>query len=154
MFSRTNHDVDRRPHPLVELPKGEGFTFSYSSATLDRNALRVVKQEFDPVKVSAVRTKYHHARLSFEDLKSELMEYGCKKAGRLLTDAYYMVLQSVVEDLKPTQPIIPISKKAVTQHQNFPGSKSAGLPYKQRGLTTKKQAIEEPGVFEEISDLW
>lgn len=37
--------------PLVELPKGEGgFTFSYASSTLDRNALRVVNEQFDPIK--------------------------------------------------------------------------------------------------------
>lgn len=82
------------------------------------------------------------------------MEYAAEKAPRRHTDAYYMVLQSVVEDLRPREKIVPISKKCVTQHQNFPGPKSAGLPYKQRGLVTKRQAIEEPGVMDEISELW
>nr|APG78224.1 RdRp [Hubei partiti-like virus 4] len=139
---------------METLPPGESFLFNYQPSRIDRNALYAMNQVFSKDKVSEVRTKYHRAKLNLEDLKSDLMEYAVPKAHRTHTNAYYAAVQSVIEDLEPSERLIPLTHGAVTKHENFPSTKSAGLPYKQMGIPTKGDAISNPDTLLEIQKEW
>lgn len=65
-----------------------------------------------------------------------------------------MVLQSLIEDLRPTEKVIPTTRNTVYQSSTFPGSKSPGLPYKNMGYKSKREAIEDPAVVAEIDEIW
>lgn len=144
---------DAKHPPLLRLTKGEGFTYDYSRALPDSNALRVLLKHFDPTGIAIVREKYHRSTVNFEDLQTNLFEYDCSKAERHHTDAYYMVLQSVYEDLFIPQ-VTPTTRNAVINNPNIPGSKSPGLPDKNRGYKSKREAVEDEEVIKEIDDAW
>lgn len=114
----------------------------------------MLNRYFDPSGIAITREKYHRARLSFDDLKRDFLEFGCPKANRSHTNAYYMVLQSLIEDLKPAQKVIPTTRNTVYQLSTFPGTKSPGLPYKNMGYKTKRDAIEDENVRAEIDNAW
>lgn len=80
----------RRFETMLEaLPPREPFPMNYySSSRMDRNALYVMNQVFPPETVSAVRTQYHRAHLSFEDLHSDLLGYSAPKASRRVSPSY------------------------------------------------------------------
>lgn len=150
--------MDRRRNfdrMLEPLPPGEPFSLNYRVAQIDRNALYALNQVFDPALVAEVRTKYHRAALNFEDLKADLLEYDCPKPSRNVNPSYYAVLESVRQDLGlHLHKAIPLTTGAVAKHPDFPGSKSPGLPYKSMGYATKRDAVSDPAVLDEIRKTW
>nr|APG78317.1 RdRp [Wuhan Millipede virus 4] len=140
---------------LEPLPAREPYAMNYKPAKIDRNGLFAMNTVFPPAAVSAIRTKYHRAALNFEDLKADLLEYGCDKPSRNVSPNYYAILESVRRDLAlPKNSIIPLTTGAVTNNPDFPNSKSPGFPYKAQGIRTKREAVDTPGVLDEIRRIW
>lgn len=142
------------PDALKSLPDGEPFKFNYQPSRLDRNALFALGQVFDKTKISETRTKYHRAHLDIETLRNDLLEFKVQKKGRKHNDSYYMVLESVRQDLKTREKLIPLTTGAVAKLPDFPGSKSPGLPEKLEGYKTKAEAIADPAVLDRIRKIW
>lgn len=138
------------------LNPGPGFAFNYQQSRLDRNALFAVNQVFDPARVAAVRTKYHRAKLTLSDLRNDLLEYGVAKGPRKHTDAYYMVLKSVEQDLFPDKDfkIVPWTHGSVVKHPDLPRQKSPGIPLKAAGFRTKGEALDDPEIVMNIRRQW
>lgn len=140
--------------PLARLPDGEPFSLNYQPSRIDRNALFALNTIFDKDRVSEVRSKYHRAFLSLDNLKKDLLEYDCPKFQRSLSNAYYMVLESIRKQLKPKELLIPMTTGAVAKYPDFPKSKSPGIPLKQQGYATKGDALADPTVLHDIRKLW
>lgn len=139
---------------LQPLPPGEGFPFNYQPSRLDRNALFALNRTFDPEKISAVRSRYKRASLNVDDLRADLLQYSRSKANRAVDDAYKVVFESVDKDMFEGIKVNPLTHGAVAAHENLPGQKSPGLPYKLQGYKTKGEALSNPAVLSEIRKLW
>lgn len=140
---------------LEELPPREGFQMNYQIARIDRNALYALNTVFPPESIAAVRAQYHRAALKFEDLRADLLEFGCPKPSRHVEPSYYAVLESVRQDLKLyNKKVIPLTTGAIAKHKDFPGPKSPGIPYKIQGYPTKRDAVNDPAVLQEIRQMW
>ncbi|APG78323.1 RdRp [Wuhan cricket virus 2] len=140
---------------LEPLPAGEPFSLNYQPARIDRNALFALNAHFSPAAISAVRSKYHRAHLNFDDLKADLLEYDCPKPPRGVEPSYYAAIASVREDLQLyNAKVVPLTTGAVANHPDFPGAKSPGLPYKTLGYSTKRDAVSDPAVMDEIRKIW
>lgn len=139
---------------LQPLDSKEGFPFNYQPGRIDRNALFAINSVFDREKVSAVREKYHRAKLNLADLRSDLLEYSCEKTPRKHSTIYNAIIESVDKDVFGDCCIIPLTHGAVAKHENLPGEKSCGLPYKLQGYKTKREALADPRVMNEIRKEW
>lgn len=147
--------MTRLRETLTPLPAREGFPFNYERAQPDRNALFTLNQYFGAGPVSAVRTKWHRARLTFSDLLDDLMEYNVARPHRQHQPSYYMALESVRQDLfLGESTIIPLTTGAVAKHPDVPHAKSPGLPYKLEGFHTKGEALADPNVLKRIRQTW
>lgn len=148
-------DENPQTETLTPLPSREGFPFNYERAQIDRNALFTLNQHFGPGPVSAVRTKWHRARLSYNDLLDDLLEYKVVRPPRQHQPSYYMALESVRKDMDiGMATVIPLTTGAIAQHPDVPKSKSPGLPYKLEGYRTKGEALSDPSVLKRIRQLW
>lgn len=150
-MSLSRHKLSK---PLEKLPPGEPFKFNYQPSRLDRNALFALGQVFDKEKISTVRSRLKRAHLNIDDLRASLEGYDCDKQSRSHTDAYYMALHSIRQELQPKEKLIPLTTGAVAKHPSFPNSKSPGLPEKIEGYATKRQAIDDPEVLKRIRQVW
>lgn len=140
---------------LERLPDGIPFPFNYQSGRIDRNALFVMNKHFGSGGVSAARTLYHRSHLTFDNLKADLLKYDAPRPSRHHGSSYYMVFESVRQDLKLYEtPIVPLTTGAVANHESFPSSKSPGLPYKIEGYATKGDAVKDPRIMNEIRETW
>lgn len=140
---------------LESLPPGESFPLNYSRANIDRVALHALNQVFPPQSVAAARTKYHRARLNFDDLKENLMKFSSPKPPRNVEPSYLAAVNSVRRDLGLyNHKIIPLTTGAVAKHPDLPATKSPGLPWKLRGYKTKGEAVADPAVLHEIRKTW
>lgn len=139
---------------LKPLSPGEGFPFNYQPSRLDRNALFALNRVFDPEKISAVRSKYHRARLNLDDLRKDLLQFGSRKAPRAVSDSYYAIFESVDKDIFGDIKIVPLTHGAVAAHMDLPRTKSPGLPLKLQGYRTKGEALDDPAVLQNIRATW
>jgi hypothetical protein len=93
--------------------------------------------------------------LNFEDLKTNLLEYGKPRPPRHHTDAYYMAWESVRRDLAFTPgSIVPLTTGAVAKHPDLPSTKSPGLPFNQMGYKTKADVLDDPVQLARIRQTW
>lgn len=145
----------RSNKPLEALPDGEPFSMNYQPSRLDRNALFALGQEFSREKISLCRTKYKRAHLNINDLKEDFHEFDSIKVPRSHTDAYYMVIKSIEQDLGVGRvKVKPLTTGAVAKHPDFPNTKSPGLPEKLEGYSTKREAVDDPNVLQRIRKIW
>lgn len=149
-----SHKENTTSEFLKPLPPGEGFVFNYQPSRLDRNALYALNRVFDPEKISAVRTKYHRAKLNITDLRNDLLKFGSVKAPRITDEAYYMILESVDRDIFGDIMVTPWTHGAVAKHPDLPRQKSPGLPLKTKGYATKGEALEDPEILNTIRKEW
>lgn len=135
---------------------GEGFAFNYQPSRIDRNALFALNKVFDPQKISEVRTKYHRAKLTIGDLRTDLLGYSSVKGSRIHNSNYYSVMESVERDLFPNTEIkiVPWTHGSVVEHPDLPRQKSPGIPLKAQGYATKGEALEDPTVLNGIRKQW
>lgn len=144
-----------RNKPFEVLPPGPAFPMNYSIARRDNNALFVTNKIFGKETIAAVRSKYYRSPLSLDALKEGLMKYDVPRVGRSHTNAYYMILETVRRDLGLHNACLkPLTHGAVINSEEVPNQKSPGLPYKLEGFKTKTEALSDPRVRGEISQLW
>nr|WPV71141.1 MAG: RNA-dependent RNA polymerase [Ips partiti-like virus 1] len=139
---------------LRTLESGPGFPFNYQPSRIDRNALFALNQTFDKSKIGQVREKYHRSRLNITDLRSDLLEYECEKKPRAHSVIYNAIVESVDQDIFGDCMITPLTHGAVANHENIPGEKSCGLPYKLQGFKNKREALSDERVMKEIRSQW
>nr|APG78162.1 RdRp [Hubei partiti-like virus 3]APG78255.1 RdRp [Hubei partiti-like virus 3]APG78292.1 RdRp [Hubei partiti-like virus 3] len=155
MKTKVTDDLQDRSFFEPTFP-GEGFAFNYLPSRIDRNALYALNKVFDPQLVAEVRTKYHRAKLTIGDLRSDLMGYSSFKGSRKHTTLYYSVMESVERDLFPEQDmkIIPWTHGSVACHPELPRQKSPGIPLKSQGYANKGEALDDPEVLRGIRKQW
>lgn len=67
---------------------------------------------------------------------------------------YQLAIQSVREDLKIKEKLIPYTTGAIPTLQEYPRQKSPGLPYKLEGYRSKSEVTDDPEKFGEIRNMW
>ena len=113
-----------RSRGLEPLPPGPPFPMNYSVAKRDNNALFVANKYFGHDAIASVRTKYHRSSLNFDDLRDNLMDFDIRRASRSHSDAYYMIVESVRQDLGLAGAnLIPLTFGAVANASEVPNQK-------------------------------
>jgi hypothetical protein len=81
------------------------------------------------------------------NIRNTLPKYGTFLLGH---PVYESVDRDIFDDIKITL----LTHGAVAQHPNLPGMKSRGLPYKLQTYATKREALDDPKMSDEIRSQW
>nr|QQO81405.1 RNA-dependent RNA polymerase [Soybean thrips partiti-like virus 9] len=142
---------------VTKLSKGQGFPMLLKAARPDSIAREACNKYFGEDKVTQITNCLHRSALNYEAIVEDLMKYERKHVRRMTGDAcaiYEMVLQSVRQDLKKEDKIIPLTFDEVGKLPDFPGAKSPGLPHKLMNFRTKREVFEDEEQMAILKDMW
>ena len=141
---------------VIRLPKGAGFALDLSPSREDPLARRACESVFGKDFVDGCFKRLHRSTLSYEALVSDLMGFDRPHArSDVRSDpVYQMAFQSIRDDLKIEQKLVPRTIGAVPKLPDFPRAKSPGLPYKLEGYSTKGDVVDVQANVDAINVNW
>ncbi|AZT88600.1 RNA-dependent RNA polymerase [Penicillium aurantiogriseum partitivirus 1-cp] len=104
--------------------------------------------------VSTIQSEWHRPSGDNAILEDNLMDYGDILPGRSFDGAYLAILKKTLDELKPAEPIIPLTLGAAEKHPRMPSSTSPGFPWTTKGYRTKRDVFEDKSATGMIHRAW
>jgi len=121
----------------------------------DRFSLEALEQD-DAVSglLETVKQKWHRPLPSARVLTEHVFRYGDRLPPRLIAGDYFSILYNIIEEVRPTSKLIPLTNGAAFKHPDFPKSTSPGYPWTFRGFSTKGEVIDDTFSRNSIHRAW
>ncbi|QHB49873.1 RNA-dependent RNA polymerase [Metarhizium brunneum partitivirus 1] len=87
-------------------------------------------------------------------VEDSLLKYDTRPSKRCTTGDYLAILKKTLDELRPDEPIIPLTLGAAAKHPDFPRTTSPGFPWIHQGFSSKSDVLQDKGGSGLIHRAW
>jgi hypothetical protein len=137
------------------LPALKGFNSDFRAPRLDHVAFVASQKIFGVDVTRRCLSTHYRPGPSLDLLRAGVLKYDRERTPpRPLTPEYLAALDSIREEFRPQESLIPISTGAAFEHPDLPHSTSPGLDWIHKGYKTKRDCIQSYEAFSYVSRTW
>jgi hypothetical protein len=104
--------------------------------------------------ISDIKSAWHRPSGDNAVLEDNLMDYGDHLPRRCFDGAYLAILKKTLDELRPSEQIIPLTLGASAKHSKMPSSTSPGFPWTTKGFRSKREVFQDKAAMGLIHRAW
>jgi len=104
--------------------------------------------------IEEIKHSWHRPPGDNAVLETNLMEFGVPLPHRCMDGDYMSILKKTMDELRPSERIIPLTLGASMKHPNMPKSTSPGFPWVHQGYHTKGDVFADKMARDHIHRTW
>lgn len=142
--------------PLRVMKRVNRFPAS-NNAFFDEFAYRAFQStasEQEMAYIDGVRSTWHRPPGSIPVLEQNLAPYGDSLPGRCFDGDYLAILKKTIDQLRPSEKLIPLTLGAAASNPRMEKSTSPGFPWIHQGYSSKRDVLSCPLARGKISRAW
>jgi len=122
--------------------------------SLAHAALRAVSGPDVNEYISNIHSTWHRPSGDNAKLEENLMPYGDELPKRSFDAAYLAILKKTLDELRPAEPIIPLTLGGAAKHTQMQHSTSPGFPWTTKGYRSKLEVFQDKPAMGLIHRAW
>jgi len=104
--------------------------------------------------IDSVSREWHRPSGDLPLLEDGVRKYDLPSRPRLVDGDYLAILKKTLDELRPSQRIIPLTLGAAAKHPDFPRTTSPGFPWVNQRYATKGDVLSDPVATGKIHRAW
>lgn len=119
-----------------------------------REALFATASERTKEFIAKASREWHRPSGDHALLEENLLKYDTNLPKRCVDGDYLAILKKTLDELRPSERIIPLTLGASAKHPNFPTTTSPGFPWVTQGYATRRDVVTSPLAMGHIHRAW
>jgi len=156
MSRQAIRNVEQHSHSIryVHRSQKQKQGIPHAKKLIDRFSLEALSSvaEARPM-VTEVLREWHRPINNHEVLEQHVYSYGSELPPRSFAGDYLAIMKQAIDEIRPDEPIIPLTLGAVFDHPDFQKTTSPGFPLR-HDYRTKSEALANPAVRNLIHKRW